>query len=542
MRQMRARTAAAALVLGQLAAQAGTDPALVPVPVAVEGVTATAVGLVTSVDNLAVNNLGQLLVECDTDNANTDTDGVLIDAAANVLYQEGQLLAAPPGAGLGTFDAVTLNNLGNSAWNFFLDNTTSGNDDSGIYFNASLLIQEGFISTAAGFAAGTPYVGFFEAKLNDLDRVLVMASVDDPLVASTVDRALVVLDAAGGVLAAETVVLKEGDPAPGTSEFVTDFGTGPHNFDFNNLGDVLFEADITGPTTQNSAIYRNTTLLAREGDPSPVAGRNWGSLSSPELSINNAGDVVFSVALSGDTTTDAVIVKNGAILRQEGDSLPDIAPFKLTSFGTGPVLISDAGDVLWFGDWDDPNTAQDTGLFLNDKLIVREGDVIGGNAITALRGIQDGYAMSDDGRYILFEAQFGTSTDVALRIDRGPWTKGPGAKPGSSGVAPRLLGSGTLTGGDNVSLCLDRGVPGATSFLVIGLNVVNLPFLGTILVPSPDVVVAGLPLNGAGGLLATAPWPVGVPGGIAFRFQWFVADAGVSFGFSASNSVTAVSP
>ena len=57
---------------------------------------------------------------------------------------------------------------------------------------------------------------------------------------------------------------------------------------------------------------------------------------------------------------------------QEGDSPADISPFLLTSFGTGPIDVDDAGNVLWYGEWDDPDGDVNSGLFFNDRLIVQE--------------------------------------------------------------------------------------------------------------------------------------------------------------------------
>ncbi|MCH7701579.1 MAG: hypothetical protein IID37_07810 [Planctomycetes bacterium] len=69
-----------------------------------------------------------------------------------------------------------------------------------------------------------------------------------------------------------------------------------------------------------------------------------------------------------------MLVKNGETFRQEGDTLDAIGGASVfTSFGSGPLEISDSGDVLWYGDWDDANTDIDTGLFLNEELLVQEG-------------------------------------------------------------------------------------------------------------------------------------------------------------------------
>ena len=375
-----------------------------------EGDSVGGVGLVTRIDNLAINDAGQWIVEADTDNPDTEADSVLLLNGA-LFLREGDALSEPAGATLDSFDTVNLNNLGNSGWNFFLDGTQGGSDDSGVYFNDQLVIQESDLSTSPDLSPGTPYIGFLEAKINDSDQVLLMASVDDPLIASSVDRALVILDLdAGGGLIGETVVVKEGDVLPGQVDPVPDLETGPHEFDFNNAGQALYAITIA-----DVAVYIDDGLIVQEGDPSPVAGRSWSSLTSPEMSLNNNGSYVLSGRLDGDTGTDTLIMSDGQKVVQEGDSLPAIAPFALTGFGTGPLLIGDNDSILWFGDWDDPDTDVDTGLFLDDQLIVQEGvTMIDGQLVDSLSGVQDGYALSDDGTQILFEATLADGTNGAF--------------------------------------------------------------------------------------------------------------------------------
>lgn len=384
-------------------------------PLVLEGDSVPGVGLVTSIQNLAVNNGLDWRVEADTDQADTNKDYVLL-SPAGVVAQEGQPLSAPAGALLDSFDSLTLDASGNSAVNYFLDGTSGFSDDSGIYWNGNLLIQEGDLSGAVGFSPNTPYIGFFETKLADNGDILVMATVDDPAVSSSADRALVRLttDLLGN-LASETLILKESDLLPGTTGLISDFGTGPQQFDMNDAGSILFYADTDLPLGTDGFIVWDNTILAQEGGTSPIVGRPWSSLSSPEVALNNSGDVAFSGSLQGDSASNLLLVKNTAKFRQEGDPVPGMPGFKFTSFGSGPLDLADNGDLLWYGDWDDPNTSVDTGLFVNDQLVVQEGvTTVGGIAIDTLRGIQDGYFISDDGRFIIFEAVLADSTEGAF--------------------------------------------------------------------------------------------------------------------------------
>ncbi|MDF1800238.1 MAG: hypothetical protein P1V81_13745 [Planctomycetota bacterium] len=404
---------------------------------AAEGDVVPGVGTITSIQNIAVNNGLDWRVEADTDNPLTDDDYVLL-GPSGLLLQENQSLPLPVGALLDSFDALTLDINSNSAVNFFLDGTTGSSDDSGIYYNLNLLVQEGQFTTATGVSAGTKYTGFFETKLADNGDILVMASMDDPLITSTTDRVLMRLtvDLAGN-LASETVVWKESDVLPGTTGMVTDFGTGPHQFDMNDSGSILFYADTDLPTGTDGFIYADSTQLAAEGGPSPVVGRLWSSLASPEVALNNSGDYAFSGSLQGDSASNLLLVKNGSKFRQEGDPVPSIPAFTFTSFGSGPLDLADNGDLLWYGDWNDPATDFDTGLFLNDELIVQEGvTTIGGVVVDSLSGVQEGYFISDDGRFIIFEATLDDGTNGAFLATRsGSIVSVPGCFPDGSTMA-----------------------------------------------------------------------------------------------------------
>jgi hypothetical protein len=400
--------------------------AAAPVAVVSEGDAVGGVGNVFRIDNLAVNNAGEWLVEADTDHADTNLDQVLLGPGGLVL-REGDGLADPAGSSLDSFDSINLNESGDSGWNFFLDGTSGTGDDSGIYFNTTLVIQESDVSTAAAFSPGTPYIGFFDAKINDSDQMAIVASVDDPAIPSSVDQAIVRIDIDGaGNLLAETVVAKEGDALAGQTETVTTFGTGPHQSAFNDAGSVLYFADLTGDTSMDGVIYLDGTLVAQERSPSPAGGRLYELLSSRSLDVNNAGGHVFKANLAGDTTDDEIIVANGAIVAQEGDSPAAIAPFLLTGFGTGsgPVRIADDGSVLWFGDWDDPDTDRDTGLFLDDTLIVQEGvTTIGGVILDTIASGQDAFALSDNGQWVIFEGVLVNGIEAAFLLEVDPPTE-----------------------------------------------------------------------------------------------------------------------
>ena len=247
-----------------------------------------------------------------------------------------------------------------------------------------------------------------------------MASVDDPAIASTVDRALVKVNP---LSLTETLYAKEGDQ-PVAGRFITDLGTGPHQTAWTNSGYALYFADIDGTTTDDGlVVWSNgvsSTIVAREGQPVPgIAGRNYETLTGA-LDANNAGNWVTVANLDGATTDDSVVLRNGTdVIAREGSSLASIGGiFTFTAFGTGAVLIDAKDDVVWFGDWNDPDTTKDTGIFMNDQLIVQEGvTTVGGITLLSISGVQDNLAMSDDGRWIMFEGVLANGLDGAFIVE-----------------------------------------------------------------------------------------------------------------------------
>ena len=376
------------------------------------GDAVTGVGLVTTIENLSVNNSGSFIVQVDTDNPDVNVDACLVKDGV-LLVRENDPVPLPAGANISSFDACSISGSGLFAGNVFLRNATTSTD-SGVFLEDKLIIRESQISAAPEFSPNTPYIGFFEARTNANEQIYIVASVDDPLIASTVDRALVIASTTGGELTSERVVAKEGDILPGQLEAVVDFGTGPHLSAFNTAEQILYFAYLTGDTAKDGVIYLDHEVIAQEGGPAPVDARSYELLSSRGLDLNNFGQCAFKANITGDTTDDEMIVADGKELVREKGTLSDIQPFLFTAFGTtsGPIAVDDLGNVLWFGDWDDPNTTVDTGLFLNDMLIVREGSALpGGGVLTTIASGEDSMAMSDDGHYIVFE---GTVTQAAV--------------------------------------------------------------------------------------------------------------------------------
>lgn len=376
----------------------------------------TFVGLARAFGGVAVNDAGVHLVEIDTDNPDGNADFVVMRSGV-ALIREGDPVPGLPGLSISSFDSLNLNSAGDVGWNLFLRGAPS-NADSGLFFNSTLVLQESTISAATGFTPGTPYIGFFETIMNDQNRMLVMASVDDAAINTSVDRAVVIIayDVDAGTYV-ETVLMKEGDTPPGMVAAIADFSTNPECMAFSTVtGGTGFIAEAVGGTTDT--IFVNGAAVAREGQPSPIAGRNWRILNDVPLSVNNAFEFAFRATLDGDTGTDTVIVKNATtIIAQEGGEVPDGSGFLFTGFGTGPVFIDDGGSVTYFGIWNDPDTTRNRGLFRDDRLILQQGvSMVGSDLIVEILGVSEGYSQSADGSHLIVKVRYTGAIDAVLLL------------------------------------------------------------------------------------------------------------------------------
>jgi|GEM_PF-2545205 len=124
----------------------------------------------------------------------------------------------------------------------------------------------------------------------------------------------------------------------------------------------------------------------------------------------------------------------------------------------------------------------------------------------------------------------------SLTIDETPWLDLGAALAGSLGD-PTLTGAGDLVAGQAMSVMLGNALPEAALTLIVGFSEVGLPFKGGTLVPSVDLIVAGLSTGATGSLTLGTTWPPGVPAGFTLVLQGWIADPAGPKGFAASNGL-----
>ena len=108
--------------------------------------------------------------------------------------------------------------------------------------------------------------------------------------------------------------------------------------------------------------------------------------------------------------------------------------------------------------------------------------------------------------------------------------------------AASLSATGGATAGSPLELEASGLVPRAPATLVLGTSVANLPFKGGTLVPSPDLLLSGLVLDGQGALLLGATMPEGLPAGLTLCLQLWSPDPSGPKGFAATNALLITVP
>jgi hypothetical protein len=505
------------------------------------------IGEVTVIREVAVDDLGNWYVDVNTDFPNNDQDDAVVRSGA-LLYQEGHGLALPVGTVIDAFDDLdgSVTDDGMPGWVLFTDGGGLGSPaNQGVFVGDELVLQGGDETLVPGMPAGTTWAAMLDVKANESDQLLVMSSVTDP--DQGFIRALVKLqlDGLGGITSRE-LISYPGMVPPGQVDEIEELEWAVHEFALSDGGHVIHSVDLSGSPSFDRAVLVDGVIVAREGGDSPVPGRTWQDLHNAEVDVNEHGDWVLTGILTGINDDDTLIERSGEVLLREGDVLPGISPFHVTSIGLtatpGPVHLGANGNVLWMGSFSDPDTTKNRGLFLNDRLLVQQNvTTINGELITALQGSVGSYGLSDDGQTVVLRALLAGNQSAVVVIDVGPWTSLGQGLAGTGGVVPCLVGSGPMTGDSQLEFSMSDGLPLASTWLLAGFSELSQPFKGGVLVPTPELVLP-LALDAQGAFDLAVLMPPVVPQGLPIYAQAWTQDVAGPAGVSASNAVLGIAP
>jgi hypothetical protein len=430
--------------------------------------------------------------------------GPLSDGQFGVrVAMDGNLVAVGNGSfdgGGGTLDASGAVDLFERDTGTFLRRLEPPLPEAGDFFGASIDVSGDRVLVGAqgdddvANACGAAYV--FEASTGTLLHKLTPSNGDFGYafgqgVAMDGDRAVI------GAQGADFMGGSEG------AVYFFDVSTGTETFIFSNpestyANDIGRFVDIDGAT----AIIGN---IGGEVNGLPHAGKAW-------LVDVDTGNVLHTLESAQPMATEAmgerVAISGGLAVCGIPDA--DVAG----KDRAGRVLVFDTAT----GNQIDALTAEDPLAHANfGEHVAMDGDVF-------LASVDLNATTNADGAVYVHDRSPGT------------WYFTGAGRVGSHGT-PELTGTGTLAANDPFSVSLTGGVPNGTAFLVVGFGLFSLPAKKTILVPTPDVILYDLPLDGTGSLSLPSHWPPGVPAGTRILLQAWVPDGGAVANVSASNGL-----
>ena len=185
----------------------------------------------------------------------------------------------------------------------------------------------------------------------------------------------------------------ENFPVPGLGGITaSSISATEEDVDFNTDGSILLSIDIRnaafdedGAVVLYDAVADTYSIVAREGDPSPIPGRPFDAgLFNTPVALNDAGDIAYVGRVAGSSSDDTLIIVNGSVVAQEGDLVGTRITGALQTFPLANLELDGEGNVLYYGAWNQDNlcTGQTDngsdfgifeGIFFNDELIIEAG-------------------------------------------------------------------------------------------------------------------------------------------------------------------------
>jgi hypothetical protein len=473
-----------------------------------------------------------------------DTDDPLVDSAVmaggQVTKKVGDTLPIL-GFTIAAIEHVTVDLIGSPG---MLLEVSGAGTPKAIVTGSQAQIQVGAgLPLGTDFPAGVVVVRLDDARFTPLSSVLLVRGAFDDPQSGNVERDFVGVAYEGGSpghLSYLRKIALEDELAPGLSRQIERLRMDLPAAGIDPAGGfLLWTCDLAGSTSDDMCVYRSAagypgaphTLVAREGAPTPVPGRNWGDLE--DLSVS-AGTVYASATAHwslrarldpSDPSTDEVLVVDGELFAREGFPGPGTGPWPIESLGSGAAYVDDFGRVLWYARWDDPTTpGVDEALFLDDVALVRTGlTQVGGATLVDLETGPDSFALSPSfGKFLLFVGSLSDGTRALFHLGQ---SLDPAnyctAKTSSAGCLPEL--TGTLAVPPSASLgqgfhlrakLLEPKMIGVFLYSVVGSAA--LPWLGgTLCIASPFRRVG---MSGTGGTLGQ-----GCSGAIQMDFNAWIA-------------------
>lgn len=442
-------------VLALLASVAGAqhDAHFTLAPLIHEGEAVIGMGALEGLSRTGVNDGGMWVAAVDTTFPDPGRDGAILRNGF-VTLREGTALLEPPSATqTGGFGAISLTDSGELG---LLMEFEAGSVRTGMFWNLVCAVATNDPFVHPDLPAGTIWINLLRSRMNENRQMLVLGELQappDPLRRSTLARYTV--DTFGEVIGVELLASRNLPIAALGGDALESMVTTAQAIAQNNAGDFLCVVD--GVIGGSAVLWNMETVLAQENFPSPVPGLDWQQLGRvPHLALNDFGEYVLTGSTEPSApTADALytIVKNGEVFAREGDLIGDLTEPMGRDTGS-PIHLANSGDVFWC--WQDEDSTR-FAFLRNHEPIVEVGETrIGANLVQGIP-LQDGFDVSDDGRFWIGRVDVQTLGATLLRIDFGLVLPIPGcgANPGRLSLA-----GGWALPGETLVLSMDDGQVG----------------------------------------------------------------------------------
>lgn len=233
-----------------------------------------------------------------------------------------------------------------------------------------------------------------------------------------------------------------------------------------------------------------------------------------DVDLDGHVDVVFAVGADFGLSATLSVAKglgNGAF-----DEPIDVATFDVLITG---VLVEDVtGDALP----DVVATVSGTDFQILEQVAPDVFELVA-QGTTPVPASVTGIAADDidgDGALdVLVTSSSGDATVAVAYGADGTWQRVGDSLAGPSGFSS-LRAEGLLEAGSTITIEAPNGPPNARIAFVLGLDAGETPFLGGVLVPTPDVIVS-MTTDGDGGALISRTWRDGSPDAEVYVQAWY---------------------
>ena len=428
-------------------------------PVIHSGEAVIGMGALEGVFRTGIDDQGMWVAAVDTTFPDSSRDGAILRNGF-VTLREGTALLAPPGATqIGVFGAISLTDSGELG--LMLD-FQADLPRTGMFWNLVPAVVTGDPFVHPDLPAGTVWSKLLLGKMNENRQMLVLGEVQSPPETQRKQTlARYTVDALGRVLSTELLASRSLPMEALGGDQLQSMPTTTQAIAQNNVGDFLCVVD--GAVGEPAILLNMETVLAQVNSPSPIEGLDWKYLDrAPHLALNDLGEHVFTGSTEDPASASNglyTIVKNGAVFAREGDLIGAFTE-PMGKDTASPIYIANSGDVFW--GWQDADSSE-FAFLRNHEPIVQAGVTrIGGNLVQSIP-LQDGYDVSDDGRFWIGRANVQLLGETLLLVDFGLVLPIPGcgANPGRLSLA-----SGYALPGEALVLSMDDGqAPGVRPVL-----------------------------------------------------------------------------